>query len=662
MCSHPRHRPAAGARHAPGPVASLAAPTMNLHSRPLGLLLVAGVLVGGAVTYGTTRSSDPVSTTRHTVTAEYGDVAVTVGGVGRIVLAGWTSTLVPAAAAGSAIAAPGGQGTGSAALAVPDALFPRASGVVSRLLVTPGETVVSGQRIAVLDDAGAATAAVQQATTDVATARIQLRRMLNPLSPADASSLALEIRRAQADFETLRGGTRSDRARGVRLARRNVVLARHRLDLVLHPRTTADVAAAEAEVLKAEAELAALTAPAPPPPLAQLAAAYATVRAAAARLARLTGPPDPVAVTAARLDVAKADADLTLLLQQAPPAPAAEVAVARAALDAATARLGQTLSPPDPSEVAAAEAELRKAEADLAALQAPLPLPSAAAVASAQQLLVATRLKVANLRLPAPAADVTAARVDLLRSLSDLRALRSGPNPAASAAARAAITTARTRLATPFVPLDIELARVGVAAAGARLSAARLGQEMLTVRAVSSGTVTSVHTKRGSPVDPSTPIAAVSDLEHMAVDVDISEFDAAQVEQGMQAVLSVDALGGKQYAGAVLSAAPTGTDTGGVVTFPVRLSLAGTEGLKAGMNVSVRIVVSRRRHVIQVPVEAVSRSGGGAGQVRVLNTDGGVSRRIVQLGLANNNVVEITDGLRVGERVVLAGNRGGGGE
>jgi RND family efflux transporter MFP subunit len=144
----------------------------------------------------------------------------------------------------------------------------------------------------------------------------------------------------------------------------------------------------------------------------------------------------------------------------------------------------------------------------------------------------------------------------------------------------------------------------------------------------------------------------VADLHRLAVSVDLSEFDVAQVRPGLRAVVSVDALGGKSFAGIVLFAAPTGNDNGGVVTFPVRVGLSHAEGLRPGMNVSVRITVARRHGVLQVPLEAVTQDGGES-TVTVIDESGNESARTVKLGLANNKSVQIVKGLRAGERVVL---------
>src|SRR5581483_1629997 len=174
----------------------------------------------------------------------------------------------------------------------------------------------------------------------------------------------------------------------------------------------------------------------------------------------------------------------------------------------------------------------------------------------------------------------------------------------------------------PASPGEIALARLKVEAARARLESARVAAGLLTVRA---------------------PVAGV-----------VTEFDAAQVKRGLEAVVRVDALGGRSYSGRVLTPALAGSDAGGVVTFPVRVSLLrAARGLKPGMNVSVRIVVAERRNVVRIPLDAVARDDEGRPVVSVLVGEEETVERHVRLGLANNKDVEVVKGLRAGERVLL---------
>jgi multidrug efflux pump subunit AcrA (membrane-fusion protein) len=157
----------------------------------------------------------------------------------------------------------------------------------------------------------------------------------------------------------------------------------------------------------------------------------------------------------------------------------------------------------------------------------------------------------------------------------------------------------------------------------------------------------------GGPADPATPLATVADLRHLGVSVDLSEFDVAKVRSGQRAIVSVDALGGQRLRGDVRFVAPTGIDNGGVVTFPVRVALAQTAGVKPGMGVSVRIVVQQRLGVVRIPLEAVVD-----GTVTVVDHAGHTRKRPVTLGLADNKQVEVRAGLRPGERVALGGQGG----
>jgi HlyD family secretion protein len=642
-----------------------------------------------------------------TAAAIRGDLVVSVGGVGRVVDAGSSVQLV----------LPGGS-SGSGTSAPADSVTPRTSGRVTKILVAPGQEVSAGQALAQLEDGGLAAAGVKQAESDLASAHLELRqkqtsdplkgvpataaeikagqlavdaaraklaRLLAPARSADVNAARLELKRAEADLETALGGTPATRSEAATIARYNVRIAKKRLGRILAPPNRADVSAAEAELAKAQAELALLKKAPAPPKGEVITAAEQAVDVARKKLAKLTGPADPVAVSAAQAEVKKAEADLAVLMRRPdPPVTQQEVDAAKAALDTARLRLARLLGPPDEADVAAAMLELNKALADLATLLQLSPDPLPEQLAAAKAAVESARLKLARLLEPANPADVDTARLELARARAELRKAEAGPSSAARAAAREAVNAARAKLVQlqgptltadvsvarvevgkaeadlevlrtrggPGSAIDIELAQKKVQSAEARLASARFAEQELTVRAPIAGTVKTLLTVRGAPVDPSTPIATVADLGHLEVSVDLSEFDVAQVKRGMRAVVSVDALGGEAVPGKVRFVALSGSDTSGVVTFPVRVGLEEAEGIKPGMNVSVQIIVAKRKNVVQVPLEAVSGEDEDA-SVTVLNEAGEPTPRKVTLGLANNKNVEIVKGLRAGERVVI---------
>ncbi len=330
----------------------------------------------------------------------------------------------------------------------------------------------------------------------------------------------------------------------------------------------------------------------------------------------------------AQLALDRAVAELAVL-QRAPKAPLPEeIASARQLVEAARAKLAKLLGPPSSVDVRSARLELDRARAELRRLEAG---PSPAELAAGRQAVAAARAKLAQLLGPPLRADVATSRLDIRRAQAELSVLLARGGPATSD--------------------DVSLSQLKVDAARIRLALARINLRLLTVRAPAPGTVTGTLTTPGAPVDTTTPIATVADLDRLAVSVDLSEFDVAKVRRGLKAVVSVDALGGESFSGIVLFAAPTGTESGGVVTFPVRVGLSHAGGLRPGMNVSVRIVVAQRKNVVLVPLEAVSQDEDEP-TVTVVG-DSGDSKRTVRIGLSNNKSAQIVKGLRPGERVVL---------
>jgi len=627
----------------------------HLERNVIVILVMLAAAGGIGVALWPAHGGSPNGGTAVLATVSRGDVVLSVGGVGRVVAA-WASGQISVPAATTAASASSTAPT-APTTAPAGSVFPTGAGRVERLLVAPGGRVRAGQAIAVLDDGGATGAAIEQARSDLAAARLELQQKRT-------SDPTRGVPPTQAELKAARLALRA---------------ATERARLTAHP-ARADVTSARLDLSRARADLATL-ARAPGP--AALDAARLTVDVAKARLEQATGPATALDVSAARVELAKAQADLDAL-RATPTAPSATaLQAAQLAVTLAEQRIAELPSGSAPSEVTAAQLDLKKAQAELEALQKPAPAASASALNAAQAALDLATQKLAQLTGPPLPLTVASAQLDLLKAQADLETLRRAALPSALEAGRLAVRLARQRLAqivhptaaardagqadvakaaadlqtlalrgAPASAIDISIAGLKVQAARAKLTAAEMQARGLTVRTPTGGTVTAVLAVRGAPADPTTPIATIADLGHLAVTVDLSEFDVARVHRGQPAILSVDALGGRELAGRVEFVALTGVDNGGVVTFPARVTLNRPGLVKPGMNVSVRIIVAERRNVVRVPLEAV------VGHT-VTVVDAGARRSVhVRLGLADNKQVEVRSGLQAGERVVV-GPQGG---
>jgi len=133
--------------------------------------------------------------------------------------------------------------------------------------------------------------------------------------------------------------------------------------------------------------------------------------------------------------------------------------------------------------------------------------------------------------------------------------------------------------------------------------------------------------------------------------VALSESDIGQVKLGQSANVTLDALTGVELGARVSAISTVGTDSNGVVSYDVTLTLDQTDSqVKPGMSASASIVVGQAQGV-NVPNAAVT----GTGQVATvtLTKNGKKSQQQVAVGLRGNSRTQILSGLSAGEQVSI---------
>lgn len=193
------------------------------------------------------------------------------------------------------------------------------------------------------------------------------------------------------------------------------------------------------------------------------------------------------------------------------------------------------------------------------------------------------------------------------------------------------------------------------AAAAARLNQKRVADTKLY--APLAGVIGKRLNDPGEIVAAGMPVVVVLDLNPVRVRVGVPESDIAKVRAGKKATVRIPALGGEGYSGRVelvgFAAEPQSR------TFDVRVLAANPKlELRAGMIAEVEIEGDTRVQALTVPAEAIVRDAQGAPQVYVYYPEKQrVFGRRVETGRALGREVEITQGLKDGEQVVIAGQQ-----
>ena len=135
-----------------------------------------------------------------------------------------------------------------------------------------------------------------------------------------------------------------------------------------------------------------------------------------------------------------------------------------------------------------------------------------------------------------------------------------------------------------------------------------------------------------------------------------TQLDMISLEQ--RASISVDAIPNKNYTGSVMSIAPLPDATQmyfnpDLKVYLTQVNLDGyDEALRTGMNCKIEVLVDHYEDVLQIPIQAVVRSGNTA-IVYVRKALGGFAPKRIQIGQDNGAMIHIISGLLKGEEVWL---------
>lgn len=346
-------------------------------------------------------------------------------------------------------------------------------------------------------------------------------------------------------------------------------------------------------------------------------------------LARLDNTHQSVAAAQAEAGLRRAQAGLDQLNAGAR---AQEIEIAQAVVDAAQAQLESILQGARPEDIAPAEAALVVAQASLqklldgvseeaiiaasadysstvAALQQAQAAydrvkddpgisarPESLRLQQATYAYEAAQARLNEVKRGASAADLAIARAQVQQARAQVAALKATARTSDIAAAQANLrnTQAQLSLIQAGAPAEaIAAAEADVANAQAAVQQAAAALADLELRAPMAGTVTNVLLKVGGQVAPGVPAFVLATLNQFFVrTTDLKELDVARVTVGQKAVVTVDALPGREFEGTVHEIALQAKNNQGDVVYDVTLTLSDPEAWKAlrwGMSAEVRI-------------------------------------------------------------------------
>lgn len=212
-----------------------------------------------------------------------------------------------------------------------------------------------------------------------------------------------------------------------------------------------------------------------------------------------------------------------------------------------------------------------------------------------------------------------------------------------------------TELALTTAQDDLRAAQGTVAAMSGTASVDASGRA--TVRAPFAGVIADQMQFGGEFVSEGTPLFKLADLSGFVVKARFPDNVGAHLTEGSAATVADEAFGGEPVPGTVAMVSRTTNPVSRTLEVWVRVDDPNAR-LRAGDAAQVTAPTRFEPDAIVVPSEAVQleASNGDSGTVMVVDGDNVAHETRVTVGIRAADRVQILDGLKGGERVVIEGN------
>jgi RND family efflux transporter MFP subunit len=154
---------------------------------------------------------------------------------------------------------------------------------------------------------------------------------------------------------------------------------------------------------------------------------------------------------------------------------------------------------------------------------------------------------------------------------------------------------------------------------------------------------------------PPTVLFVIMNIDKVRTEVGLPEVHLARVAIGNPVEITVDTYPDARFSGKVSTINPLVDPVSRAFTVKVEIP-NGSHRLKAGMFARVKLYPRIHKNSLIVPFKSVVRTGGETA-VYVLSGNC-VSLRPVTVGITDEREIEVMDGLKQGEEVVIEGHYG----
>lgn len=221
---------------------------------------------------------------------------------------------------------------------------------------------------------------------------------------------------------------------------------------------------------------------------------------------------------------------------------------------------------------------------------------------------------------------------------------------------------------------SVDSAKAQVEQAQSSLDSTQDNVDNYTITAPISGQIITKSVKVGDKISRNsgssdTTLATIYDMSELTFEMSVDEMDISSVAVGQSVSVTADAYSDRTFSGTVTNVSLKGSQSNGVTNYPVTVTLDSDANgvLLPGMNVDGVITVGESKDTLMVPSGALMR--GNRVYIKDDSTDvsegpqmgnvpAGFKAVEVEIGLSNDDFVEIKSGVSEGDTVYVEESSG----
>lgn len=221
---------------------------------------------------------------------------------------------------------------------------------------------------------------------------------------------------------------------------------------------------------------------------------------------------------------------------------------------------------------------------------------------------------------------------------------------------------------------SVDSAKAQVEQAQSSLDSTQDNVDNYTITAPISGQIITKSVKVGDKISRNsgssdTTLATIYDMSELTFEMSVDEMDISSVAVGQSVSVTADAYSDRTFSGTVTNVSLKGSQSNGVTNYPVTVTLDSDANgvLLPGMNVDGVITVEESKDTLMVPSGALMRgnrvyikddSADVSKGPQMGNVPAGFKAVEVEIGLSNDDFVEIKSGVSEGDTVYVEESSG----